>query len=163
MCATLDYANLFLEREDHFVPLLRLLDGSIGAGDNKQSFADLRAKVMPTLNFLTKVVKGSAEARALVKAQIFPPDRDEVWQARLIQQKQEDMLLEDEDDIATRKQERDAERMKPVDSPPGTLRQRLIVLMTTLEEHTKRLVSEFLLELCDAVSLALCPPFMNEE
>ena len=68
--------------------------------------------------------------------------------ADIERQKQEDKARMRQE-IAERKKDRDAERMHPVDAPPGSLRQLLCKAVCCIEEHTKRTVSELLLELCD--------------
>lgn len=95
--------------------------------------------VVPVLATLTRAVKATPHAKTVVKAAIFPPQRDSVWQAKLPKQ------------CATKeeKEQYERDRIHPVDAPPFALRTLLFHLMTDLDPVAKRFATDLLYECCD--------------
>ena len=132
-----DASNL-LEFADHLesrggvAALVAMLNSSLegGAVDN--------VTIVPLLMVLTRLVTASGSARSAAKAIVFPHVAEAAYRARMAAAPPAKAIGSEPSE----------DRMRPVDSPPGTLRSKLISLITSLDTHLKRCSSELLLELC---------------
>ena len=97
------------------------------------------AAVVPILLVLLKLVQSNESALAIVKNEVFPPDAEEVFQAKATAE-----IAKGETEGKV-----NAKNMAPLDAPRGTLRWKLIRLMTWTESNVKRSACELLYALCD--------------
>ena len=98
------------------------------------------AAVVPILLVLLKLVQSDANALQVVKDEVFPPDAEKTF---LQKSKAEISKGETEGKV-------NAKNMAPFDSPRGTLRWKLIRLMTWTESNVKRSACELLFALSNA-------------
>ncbi|CAM9983333.1 unnamed protein product [Discosporangium mesarthrocarpum] len=107
------------------------------------------SELTPVLLVLNKVVLSREAARGAVKEAIFPPKADRVWQERLERERAEISTLRGEEREKAERARKDRE-IHPVDAPRGTLRARLLSLMTANVGSLKRAASELLYSLCSS-------------
>lgn len=100
------------------------------------------AAVVPILLVLLKLAKSNASALNIVKGEVFPPDSEEAFEEKAMAE------------IAKGKSEgkANAKNMAPLDAPKGTLRWKLVRLMTWTDSNVKRSACELLWVLCDGDS-----------
>jgi Guanine nucleotide exchange factor synembryn len=103
--------------------------------------------LVPSLATLYKFSAGNPTFREETKTIVFPPSQeDHFWKLA------QEQLTQDADaskDGVGDKKVPAAKNMHPLDAPKGSLRWKLIRLMTWTESHIKRYASEFLWALCD--------------
>ena len=63
---------------------------------------DMRGTVLPLLLALKKMAMKSTAAKEVMKASIFPPGADIEWKERLAEQRRQDTLLEEPEEISKR-------------------------------------------------------------
>ena len=97
---------------------------------------------MPILLLLLKLAQSNQAALKIVKDQVFPPFGEEAFEQMLTNKISKG---ETEGNVQ-------AKNMAPLDAPKGTLRWRLIRLMTWLDSNVKRSACELLWILCDGDS-----------
>ena len=99
---------------------------------NSVYIAGNETALLPILIVLKQMSKLNSEVKTLVKNTLFP--------------------LENEGNFieAKSKKGKDVKNMKPIDAPNGTLRWKIIQLMTWTESNVKRCASELLWTLCDS-------------
>jgi len=107
--------------------------------ERTNSSSEDAAAVVPILLALQRLVQSNESALKLVKEAIFPPEDEDEFEQKA------------EAEIAKGKTEGKvhATNMAPLDAPRGTLRWRLIQLMTWTETTVKRSACELLWALCD--------------
>ena len=97
------------------------------------------AAVVPILLVLLKIVQFNESALTIVKNEVFPLDAEETFQAKATAE-----IAKGETEGKV-----NAKNMAPLDAPRGTLRWKLIRLMTWTESNVKRSACELLYALCD--------------
>lgn len=124
----------FLVSRESVAPLMHILDSqmTLVLRSNEMDNAGA-AKLTPILAVLFRFSQANLKFRQLVKASIFPRDRETTFQA---------MVKEAEKGIGSTK------NMTPMDAPSGTLRAGLIRLLSWPQSHIKRFVGELLWILC---------------
>lgn len=107
--------------------------------ERTNSSSEDAAAVVPILLALQRLVQSNESALKLVKEAIFPPEDEDEFEQKA------------EAEIAKGKTEGkvNATNMAPLDAPRGTLRWKLIQLMTWTETTVKRSACELLWALCD--------------
>lgn len=95
------------------------------------------AAVTPILVVLFNYCSANDEFRKLIRDAVFPPENESHFQK----------LVE-----AEKEKHRSAKNMTPLDAPKGTLRARLIRLLTWPQGHIKRFAGELLWVLCSSNS-----------
>jgi hypothetical protein len=117
------------------------------------SSAEDAAAVVPILLVLRKLCQSNASILQMVKNEIFPPDLDEEFQGKV----KAEMKKEQSEGQSK------AKNMAPLDAPRGTVRWKLIRLMTWIDSTVKRAACEFLWTLCneDATEFVLRTGFGN--
>jgi hypothetical protein len=101
------------------------------------SGAEDAAAVVPILLVLQKLAQANSAALQTVKDAVFPPDAEEVFQEKV------------KAEMINQTGQVKAKNMAPLDAPKGTLRWKLIRLMTWTESNVKRAACELLWTLCD--------------
>ena len=111
------------------------------------------ASILPILIVLNKLSLSHAEMKRCIKDEIFPPPSDKI-----------NNKMDDSNDNNERKQEEGnqeyesissgakSNNINPIDAPQGTIRWKLIKLMTWTESNVKRCASELIWTLCDGNS-----------
>jgi hypothetical protein len=102
------------------------------------SGAEDAAAVVPILLVLQKLSQASPTVLKIVKDKVFPPDEESVFQEKV----KAEIVNQTEGKVK-------AKNMAPLDAPKGSLRWKLISLMTWTESNVKRSGSELLWTLCD--------------
>lgn len=97
--------------------------------------------LVPSLAVLYKFSAGNPTFRDNAKELIFPPSQEDAFW-KLAQEQLNDAASKDSS--GEKKKAPPAKNMHPLDAPKGTLRWKLIRLMTWTEGHIKRYASEFL-------------------
>jgi hypothetical protein len=100
------------------------------------------AALVPSLAVLYKFSSHNLTFKSCAKDFIFPPNREENFR-KLTQEQQKDAAGNPIEGVQA------AKNMHPLDAPRGTLRWKLIRLMTWPESHIKRYDSELLWILCN--------------
>jgi len=90
------------------------------------------ATILPILIVLNNLSLARREVKKIVKEYIFPPELEQNFTTKMKEQA-----------------ESSSKNMKPLDSPSGTTRWKLIKLMTYTESNVKRYASELLWNLCN--------------
>ena len=132
-------------REKEAIPsLLSVLEAQadeVIEGPSRKRFDASKAALVPILAVLDRVAAEDAEARVLIKAGIFPQEEEDAYQA-----KAREVLAKgggNSNGLRTK-------NMKPaIAMPRGTLRHKILRLMTWPESSCKRCASELLWRLCD--------------
>jgi len=106
------------------------------------SSKDDAAEVVPILLVLLKLVQSNKSALEMIKNEVFPPAAENEYKIKA----EEEMAKGNTEGSSN------AKNMAPLDAPKGTLRWRLIRLMTWTESNVKRSACEFLYALCGADS-----------
>ena len=117
------------------------------------STADDAAAVLPVLLALLRIVKSEKEALEIVRRGVFPLKSESAFRELADAE-----VLKGNGEGTVR-----AKNMAPLDAPRGTLRWRLVRLMTWLESGVKRAACELLYALCgeDGTELVLRTGFGN--
>jgi len=117
------------------------------------SSANDAAAVVPVLLALLRIVKADEEALEIVRREVFPPDSESAFRE----------LADAEILMGNGEGRVRAKNMAPLDAPRGTLRWRLVKLMTWLESNVKRASCELLYALCgeDGTEFVLRTGFGN--
>ena len=133
-----DYGDYLVEN-DADQTLLNILQLQVSAVvSSSRSGNQVATAMVPSLVVLTKFATHSSDFRRRVKEFIFPPECEQ------------DFWSKAREEVSRAKgQGVGAKNMKPLDAPKGSLRWKLIRLMTWTESHTKRTTSELLWTLCD--------------
>jgi hypothetical protein len=112
---------------------------SVVVVERTNSFADDAAAIVPILLVLLRLVEFDESILKVVKDAVFPPESeiefDKMASAEIGKGRSEGKV--------------NAKNMAPLDAPSGTLRYRLIRLMTWTESSVKRSACELLWALCD--------------
>jgi hypothetical protein len=106
--------------------------------ERTDSGAEDAAAVVPILLVLQKLSQASPTVLKIVKDKVFPPDEESVFQEKV----KAEIVNQTEGKVK-------AKNMAPLDAPKGSLRWKLIRLMTWTESNVKRSGSELLWTLCD--------------
>ncbi|KAL3815466.1 hypothetical protein ACHAXA_008516 [Cyclostephanos tholiformis] len=110
--------------------------------ERTSSFAEDAAAVVPILLVLLRLVGIHESILKVVKEAVFPPELEIEF----------DRMAADEIGKGRSEGKVNAKNMAPLDAPQGTLRYRLIRLMTWTESSVKRSACELLWALCDGNS-----------
>ena len=102
------------------------------------SGAEDAAAVVPILLVLNKLSQANATALKVVKDAVFPPEAEELFQEKV----KAEMVNSTNGQVK-------AKNMAPLDAPKGSLRWKLIRLMTWTDSNVKRAGCELLWTLCD--------------
>jgi hypothetical protein len=117
------------------VTILMLQATSLVVEQNRSSNTEDAFIILPILAVLIKVCQTSPAAKDIVKVKVFPVDAD------------------DSKNVTSKDMESDhidrSVRMEAEDAPKGTLRWKLIKLMTWTDTNVKRCASELLWTLCN--------------
>jgi len=129
--------------------LVRQVDGVVSSSKSGNSVA---TAMVPSLVVLNKFSTHSETFCQRVKDFVFPQDCEEKFWSKA----REEVSRSNGQDVG-------AKNMSPLDAPKGTLRWKLIRLMTWTESHTKRTTAELLWTLCgqDAQEFVLRTGFGN--
>lgn len=111
---------------------------SVVVVERTNSGAEDAAAVVPILLALKKLAQASSAVLKIVKEEVFPPDAEFIFQEKV----KAEMI---KNQIGGQVK---ANNMAPLDAPKGTLRWKLIRLMTWTESNVKRSGSELLWTLC---------------
>jgi hypothetical protein len=117
------------------------------------SSAEDAAAVVPILLVLRKLCQSNKSILQLVKNEVFPPDFEDEFQGKV----KAEMKKEQSEGQSK------AKNMAPLDAPRGTVRWKLIRLMTWIDSTVKRAACELLWSLCyeDATEFVLRTGFGN--
>jgi hypothetical protein len=136
--------NDYLVNNDGVQRLIDILayQASVVVIEKTNSSADDASAIVPILLALLRLVQSNEAALTVVKEAVFPPDDEGDFQQKASAE------------IAKGKSEGkvNAKNMAPLDAPRGTLRWKLIRLMTWTETTVKRSACELLWALCDGDS-----------
>ena len=145
----------YLINNEGIQPLLDIMSyqTSLVVVERKRNSAEDAAEVVPILLVLLKLVQSNKSALEMVKNEVFPLDAEVEYQ-----QKVEEELAKGNTEGSS-----NAKNMAPLDAPKGTLRWRLIRLMTWTESNVKRSACELLYALCgdDSTEFVLRTGFGN--
>lgn len=146
----------YLVTNDGIAPLVDVLSRqtSLVVIERNHNSSDDAATVVPVTLALLRLVKTNDAARRAVKDVVFPPGAAEEAFARRASAEVAKGVTEG----ASR-----AKNMAPLDAPRGTLRWRLVRLMTWVDSNVKRSACELLWMLCgeDATEFVLRTGFGN--
>ena len=135
MDATVETAGLLQENEA-VRSMLRLLEAQVGETLGGTRVDDTGAAALtPILVVLYKFCQSDPSFRQVIKSQVFPPSDEDHFR---------DLVAEET------KTNSKAKNMSPLDAPEGTLRHKMIKLLTWPESHIKRFAGELLWLLCDS-------------
>lgn len=139
----------FLVEKETCKSLLEITERQIDTVlEQTQVDASAISALVPSLAVLYKLSAGNPDFRTATKDLIFPPDReDPFW--TLAQEQLAQTATTTAASTNHNNRVPPAKNMHPLDAPPGTLRYKLIRLMTWTESHIKRYASELLWALCD--------------
>ena len=139
----------FLVEKEAFKSLLEITEGQINTVlEQTQVDATAVSALVPSLAVLYKLSAGNPDFRTATKNHIFPPDQeDQFW--TLAQEQLAKTATATAASTNHNYRVPPAKNMHPLDAPQGTLRYKLIRLMTWTESHVKRYASELLWALCD--------------
>ncbi|KAL7537038.1 hypothetical protein ACHAWF_005641, partial [Thalassiosira exigua] len=134
-----EYAGYLVER-GAIKPLADVLSyqTSLVVVEKTRSSAEDAAAVVPILLAMLHIVQSNPSAKEAVRDEVFPPDAEEAFRAKAAAE------LADGGGGKV-----GAKNMAPLDAPRGTLRWKLIRLMTHVETNAKRAACELLWALCD--------------
>ena len=136
--------NDYIVNNDGVQRLVDILayQASVVVIEKTNSSADDASAIVPILLALLRLVQSNEAALTVVKEAVFPPDDEGDFQQKASAE------------IAKGKSEGkvNAKNMAPLDAPRGTLRWKLIRLMTWTETTVKRSACELLWALCDGDS-----------
>ena len=105
------------------------------------SFNSDAATLVPILAVLDRLSADDNAVQQLVKSEVFPPNEEEAYQTRAAQERAKG---------GGGRAGLNAKNMQPaLEAAPGTLRWKMIRLMTWPESNVKRCASELLWRLCD--------------
>ena len=140
----------FLVEKQALKSLLEITEQQIDTVlENTQVDAAAVSALVPSLAVLYKFSAGNPEFRASTKDMIFPPSQeDQFWTLAQEQLANTATAIQSKNGNAPNRVP-PAKNMHPLDAPQGTLRYKLIRLMTWTESHIKRYASELLWALCD--------------
>jgi hypothetical protein len=133
------FGSYLLEyNHDAFAALLQILQLQVNnvvdeVGVNNSAVASL----VPILVVCNKYASASVDTRGQIQNFVFPPEAEIVFQQK-IQQQAEDGSSSKVSNI-----------MSPLDAPKGTLRGKLVQLLSWPESYIKRCTAELLWTLCD--------------
>lgn len=135
-----DYSE-YLAVNKGIIPLIDIMayQLSVVVIERTGSSAEDAAAAVPILLVLRKLAQASSSVLKLVQDEVFPPDAEEAFK-----EKAESEIMKKQSEGTVR-----AKNMAPLDAPRGTLRWKLIRLMTWTESNVKRSASELLWTLCD--------------
>eukprot|EP01082_Thalassiosira_pseudonana_P016226 g14319.t1 g14319 contig9:1603150-1604731(+) len=135
-----DYSE-YLAVNRGIIPLIDIMayQLSVVVIERTGSSAEDAAAAVPILLVLRKLAQASSSVLKLVQDEVFPPDAEEAFK-----EKAESEIMKKQSEGTVR-----AKNMAPLDAPRGTLRWKLIRLMTWTESNVKRSASELLWTLCD--------------
>jgi Guanine nucleotide exchange factor synembryn len=145
------FAAFFLE--NGMDALLQVLDQQVSEVVDHTILGNQAATALvPILAVLNAFSIASNDFRRVVKELVFPPEAEEEFWAKA----QQESTRANGHGVG-------AKNMSPLDAPRGTLRWKLVRLLTWTESHTKRLTSELLWTLCgsDAKEFVLRLGFGN--
>jgi hypothetical protein len=133
MDAQPSFAKTLVERDavSTLIDILRVQAANIV--DKTRVDKSAVAALIPILVCLNTFCKSNHHFLSLVKSSVFPPEAEETFQLKV----EEQISL-----LHGRK------NMGPLDAPPGTLRHKLIKLMTWTESYIKRCTGELMWTLC---------------
>ncbi|CAB9523822.1 Synembryn-A (Partial), partial [Seminavis robusta] len=125
--------------------------------DNIQVNDKAVSALVPSLAVLYKFSAGNPTFRDATKELVFPPaQEEEFWKLSkeqlLLNNQHQDAATDDNNDNNNNNNKQVPAKnnnMQPLDAPRGTLRWKLIHLMTWTESHIKRYASELLWALCE--------------
>jgi hypothetical protein len=134
----------YIVQQDAVQPVLSLLERQV-THIIETSLVDQRgaAACLPVLVVVHRFCQANMAFRKAVKEAVFPV-ADEANFQRLVTAKQQEIQSTRDSGATTG----GAKNMKPLDAPVGTLRYKLIRLLTWPESHVKRFASEILWTLC---------------
>ena len=134
----------YLINNEGIQPLVDIMSyqTSLVVVERTKTSAEDAAEVVPILLVLLKLVQSNKSALEMVKNEVFPADAEVEYQ-----QKAKDEIAKGNTEGSS-----NAKNMAPLDAPKGTLRWRLIRLMTWTESNVKRSACELLYALCGADS-----------
>jgi hypothetical protein len=99
--------------------------------------------ILPILILLNKLSQDHKDIKNIIKKEIFPPDRDDEIMTQIITGNKS---------INSNNTDGKHKNINPVDAPVGSMRWKLIKLMTWKESNVKRCASELLWTICDGNS-----------
>ncbi len=108
------------------------------------------ASILPILILLNRVSQANKSIQTEIKGVIFPPERDDEVMAKYKSKNAEKNRSSSTLGLAPAPTK--GNNLNPVDAPHGTLRWKLIHLMTWTESNVKRCASELLWTLCNGDS-----------
>uniref|UniRef100_A0A7S4HXF2 Uncharacterized protein n=1 Tax=Odontella aurita TaxID=265563 RepID=A0A7S4HXF2_9STRA len=116
------------------------------------------AAIVPILIALTRLSAANDDVKKVIKEGIFPPEAEKGFQSKAREEK-EKLRGGDRGSVGGL----GAKNMSPLDAPRGTVRWKLLRLMTWTESNVKRCASEFIWTLCngDATEFVLRTGFGN--
>ena len=131
----------YLASHDGIKPLLSIMayQLSVVVIERTSNSAEDAAAVVPILLVLRKLCHSNAEVLQLVKNEVFPIELEDAFQEK-VSAEMAKMQCEGQSK---------AKNMAPLDAPKGTVRWKLIRLMTWIDSNVKRSASELLWVLCD--------------
>jgi hypothetical protein len=134
-----EYAH-YLSVNDGVKPLVDIMSYqlSVVVTEKTGSGAEDAAAVVPILLVLQKLAQANSTVLQAVKMEVFPPDAEQLFQEKV----KAEMTNQTSGQVK-------AKNMAPLDAPKGTLRWKLIRLMTWTESNVKRSGCELLWTLCD--------------
>ena len=134
-----EYAG-YLAENSGIEPLVDILayQLSLVVIERTRSSAEDAATAVPILLVLQKLAQANSTALKIVKDKVFPPEAEEVFQEKV----KAEMVNQTTGQVK-------AKNMAPLDAPKGTLRWKLICLMTWTDSNVKRSGCELLWTLCD--------------
>ena len=128
----------FLMSKSAVTPLLNILDAQVTEVLEKQLVDDSAAALLtPVLVVLHKFCSANDEVKSFTKTFIFPPEMED------------DFQLKARHNIQVYGKPRN---MTPLDAPRGTLRWKMVQLMTWPQGHVKRFTTELLWVICEGDS-----------
>jgi hypothetical protein len=132
MDAPAEYSQQLVKQKG-VLPLLIVLDIQVSkVVEFSQIGSAATSAVVPILSIVNKFCLYNEMFRNKTKQFLFPPDAEEHFLS-----------------LAAKAVTRPIKNMHPLDAPSGTLRWKLIRLMTWTESHVKRTSGELLWTLCD--------------
>jgi hypothetical protein len=141
--APVEYSSYLLDNGG-IEPLVDILSyqSSLVVVERTGSSTNDAAAIVPILLTLLRLVESNELIRKVVKDAIFPPNAEATFEQRV------------SDEMTKTTQQSgggkvNAKNMAPLDAPKGTLRWKLICLMTWTESNVKRAACELLWALCD--------------
>lgn len=138
MDATAEAVATFVFNQDVLQPLWSILEQQVTQVVEQTLVQDSAAAALtPILVVLHKIATHHEDIRRQLKSHIFPDDEEDTFHEK----KRREI-----------EQHGKCRNMKPLDAPQGTLRCKLVQLMTWPQSHIKRFTGELLWSLCEADS-----------